>query len=230
MSLDPVDAIKCYIVFLVSTSFHEAAHAWSALRLGDATAARGGQVSLNPAPHVRREPVGMVLVPLLSLFGSGSMFGWGSAPYDPEWARLHPRRAAAMALAGPASNFLLLIAAALALRIGFEWGLFHGSASPSFFRIAYASGDGWNAFAATLLSLAFSLNLLLACFNLIPLPPFDGSALPLLFLPPAAGEKYAALRRQPGLAWGGVLAAVSLSSAFFPPTLRAAAAFLHLNP
>lgn len=80
-----------YIVFLFSTTVHEAAHALVALKLGDDTAHRGGQVTLDPTPHVRREPFGMVVVPLLSYFLGGWMVGWASAPYDPEWARRYPR-------------------------------------------------------------------------------------------------------------------------------------------
>ena len=80
-----------YIVFLFSTTLHEAAHAWAAKRGGDLTAYRGGQVSLDPLPHIRREPFGMVLLPLLSVAVSGWPFGYASAPYDPAWAQQHPR-------------------------------------------------------------------------------------------------------------------------------------------
>src|SRR5690242_21552184 len=99
MQSSMADGFVWYGAFLFSTICHEAAHAWSALRLGDDTAARGGQVSLNPWPHVRREPVGMVIVPLLSWFAAGWMIGWASAPYDRTWARQFPRRAALMAVA-----------------------------------------------------------------------------------------------------------------------------------
>jgi hypothetical protein len=60
-----------YVAFLLSVTCHEAAHAWAALRLGDDTASRGGQVTLNPMPHIQREPLGMVVVPLVSLFLGG---------------------------------------------------------------------------------------------------------------------------------------------------------------
>jgi Zn-dependent protease len=72
-----------YVAFLFSTTCHEASHALVAKLGGDDTAALGGQVSLNPIPHIRREPFGMVLIPLLAFFMSGSMIGWASAPYDP---------------------------------------------------------------------------------------------------------------------------------------------------
>src|SRR5450755_3711119 len=110
---DPVsNGILWYIAFLYSTTCHEAAHAWAAFRLGDPTAFLGGQVSLNPWPHLRREPVGMVVVPVACWVLGGWLMGWASAPYSREWARTYPRRAGLMALAGPAANLCLALAAA----------------------------------------------------------------------------------------------------------------------
>src|SRR5688572_25160812 len=111
-------AAAWFVVFLFSTTLHEASHAFAAQRLGDVTAYGGGQVTLNPLPHIRREPLGMVVVPLLSFFLSGWMFGWASAPYDPIWAQRSPKRAALMALAGPLSNLLLVLIAGTVLRVG----------------------------------------------------------------------------------------------------------------
>ena len=94
--------IVWYIVFVFSTTFHEFAHAFVAYKGGDLTAYEGGHVSLDPIPHIRRSPFGMVLVPLISFWQMGWMIGWASVPYDPEWGRRHPRRQALMSLAGPA--------------------------------------------------------------------------------------------------------------------------------
>src|SRR4051812_6354787 len=85
-----------YVIFLLSLTIHEAAHALVALWGGDDTAYRGGQVTLNPWPHIRREPMGMVFMPLLTYFVSGWMIGWASAPYNPIWGMRYPRRQAAM--------------------------------------------------------------------------------------------------------------------------------------
>jgi len=79
-----------YLAFLFSTTLHEASHALVALKLGDDTAHRGGQVTLDPIPHIQREPVGMVVVPIVSYLLGGWMIGWASAPYDPEWAGRNP--------------------------------------------------------------------------------------------------------------------------------------------
>ncbi len=207
-----------YVVFLFSTCCHEAAHAWAALKLGDPTAYLGGQVSLDPRPHVLREPIGLVVVPLLSFVLTRSwMMGWASAPYDPMWADRHPRRAAWMALAGPAANFLLVAFAALAIRVGAAAGTFTPPAAATFSSVASAAGGGWQAGAATLLSVLFSLNLVLGVFNLIPLPPLDGSgALPLL-LPERWSRSWLEFMRQPMLSLAGMLLAWRLFPYLFEP-------------
>jgi hypothetical protein len=105
-----------YLAFLFSTTCHEAAHALVAKWGGDSTAFEGGQVTLNPIPHLLRSPFGMVVMPILSYLFGGWMIGWASAPYDPSWQRRHPHRSAWMALAGPAANFTLMLLSALAIR------------------------------------------------------------------------------------------------------------------
>src|SRR5687767_2476121 len=113
-----------FLAFLFSTTVHEAMHALAAWRLGDDTAYQGGQVSLNPAAHIQREPIGMVVLPLLTSLTQGWAVGWASCPYDPYWARRHPGRAALMAAAGPAGNLVIALAAFAALRTGLAMGWF----------------------------------------------------------------------------------------------------------
>lgn len=168
-----------YVVFLFSTTCHEAAHALVAKIGGDTTAALGGQVTLNPIPHIRRSPFGMVVIPLLSFFFSGGMIGWASAPYDPLWERRHPRRSAWMALAGPAANFSLMLLTALAIRAGRVFQLFHRDP---------ASGAPNLLF--TVLEVTFLMNLLLGTFNLLPVPPLDGSTGIMLFMNENRAQKY----------------------------------------
>jgi Zn-dependent protease len=168
-----------YVAFLFSTTCHEAAHAWAARRGGDETAAKGGQVSLNPIPHIRREPFGMVLIPLLSYFINQSMIGWASAPFDPLWERRNPRRAGWMALAGPAANFTLMILAVIGLRVGSYLGW-----------VGLDPATGRPGFAFVTLFVFFSLNLLLGTFNLLPVPPLDGSTGILIFMSEARAQKY----------------------------------------
>jgi Zn-dependent protease len=197
--------------FLFSTTVHECAHAWAALRLGDATAYRGGQVSLSPWPHLRRSPLGMLIVPLMTSLLQGWAMGWASAPHDPAWAERHPRRAALTALAGPLANLLLALAAFALLQTGLWAGVFEPAVRPTI--------QGWveNAlppdpllagdFAARALSVLLSLNVLLFVFNLLPLPPLDGAAVLTLVLPGAAGRSLRAASATPGLSLMGLLAA-----------------------
>ena len=226
---DLVEGLKWYLVFLGSTTLHEAAHAWSALKLGDDTAARGGQVSLDPTPHIRRAPWGMVIVPLLSWLLGGRLIGWASAPYDPVWAQQNPSRAALMALAGPASNLLLVLLGTLLLHVGLEWHFFLPGSSWSSAHLVTAQKDGLPEFAATMLSITVSLNLLLACFNLLPLPPLDGASLPLLFLPRHLINRYFELLHHPAVSGIGLLLAWQFFGQFFDPIRAAALKLLGLG-
>jgi Zn-dependent protease len=170
-----------FVAFLLSTTVHEAMHAWVAWRGGDPTAYHGGQVSLSPVPHIRREPLGMLVVPLLTAVTQGWAMGWASAPYDPRWAARHPRRAAIMAAAGPAGNFMIAIGVFALLKAGLFAGVF---VAPDFvnFSSLVETPSGPNAIT-TLLSVFLMLNVLLGTFNLLPLPPLDGASVATIFLP-----------------------------------------------
>jgi Zn-dependent protease len=196
-----------YIVFLFSTTCHEGAHALVAKMGGDPTAFHGGQVTLNPVPHIRREPFGLVVVPILSYIFAGWMLGWASAPYDPEWQRRYPRRAAWMALAGPGANFALLLLAAAAIRAGMAFGVFHAPESPQFTSITEATVPGIAGFAATFLSILFLLNLLLATFNLLPVPPLDGRNVITLFMSERTAMSFLEWSRSSGFGMAGIFLA-----------------------
>lgn len=165
-----------FVAFLFSTTVHEAMHALAAWRLGDPTAYQGGQVSLNPAAHIAREPIGMVVLPLVTSLTQGWAIGWASCPYDPVWARRYPGRSAIMAAAGPAGNLLIALAAFGILRLGLAAGWFIAPESVSFDSIAALAGATEPSFITTLLSVFLVMNVFLCVFNLLPLPPLDGAA------------------------------------------------------
>ena len=229
VGFDVADGIKWYIVFLVSTSLHEASHAWVAFKLGDPTAAAKGLATVAPSPHIKRSPMGMVAVPLVSFALNGWMIGWASVPFDINWALKYPRRAAAMALAGPLANITLVLLAVALMRLGVEWGLLQGNPSPGFMNVVFPvdRSEGLGLFAAKFLSLFFSLNLLLAAFNLLPLPPLDGSSLPMLALPSGLARKYAEAIRQPTFALFGIILAWNMFGPIFRPLFRQAANLLY---
>jgi Zn-dependent protease len=179
-----------YVVFLFSTTCHEASHALVAKLGGDLTAFHSGQVSLNPIPHIRREPFGMVVVPLLALLSGGFMIGWASAPYDPLWQQRFPRRAAWMSLAGPAANFSLVLVAAILIHLGILMGLFQPPDQLNSQHLVAPAAPGIMELAARFLSILFSLNLLLGAFNLLPVPPLDGFSAVGLILPASAAARW----------------------------------------
>jgi Zn-dependent protease len=197
-----------FVAFLFSTTCHEAAHALVAKMGGDDTAAQGGQVSLNPVPHMRREPWGMIVIPILSylMMRGNGMMGWASAPYDPLWERRHPRRSGWMALAGPAANFLLMLIAVGGLQLGAAEGWFHPDPI-----------TGHRDFAATTLLIFFSLNLLLGTFNLLPVSPLDGSTVILLFMSEKSAQRYLDWLRGSGMAMAGLLVGILVFRYIYGP-------------
>ncbi|WP_029917478.1 site-2 protease family protein [Pelobacter seleniigenes] len=176
------EGLLWYLAFIFSMVVHEASHAFTALKLGDNTAYDGGQVTLDPIPHIKREPIGTIVVPILSFLVSGWMIGWTSAPYDRDWARTYPDRSAVTSLAGPLSNLLLVLMTGLAIRIGIALDWFYAPDYINFTQVTSSYQDGPLHAVAVLLSITFTLNIMLCIFNLIPLPPLDGSGIIPLFI------------------------------------------------
>jgi Zn-dependent protease len=206
-----------FVAFLLSLTCHEASHALVAKWGGDPTAFHGGQVTLNPIPHIKREPFGTIFVPLLTYFLSGWMMGWASAPYDPNWQRRHPRRAAWMALAGPVANMVLVLVAALAIHAGILAGIFHSPASANFTHVVGAAPGAVAGGLAAFLSIMFSLNLLLAAFNLLPVPPLDGHTAVGIFLKERVALRFVEMTRNPAFMLLGIIIAWRLFDYIFNP-------------
>jgi Zn-dependent protease len=213
--------VTWYVAFLFSLTVHEAAHALAAYRLGDPTAYLGGQVTLNPLPHIKREPFGTILVPILTFAMSGWMMGWANAPYDPYWAARHPKRSGWMALAGPAANLVLVILVGIILRLGLAAGAFDLPHAWSFSSVVAGTG-GLSDPIAQLLSILFSLNLLLFAFNLLPLPPLDGASALAIVLPETTALKLMDFLRQPMVGLIGILIAWRVAGYFLTPIYRLA--------
>jgi Zn-dependent protease len=149
-----------FIVLLFSLTVHEMAHAWTADRLGDPTARLLGRVSLNPIVHA--DLIGTVIFPLLAMIGGVPLIGWAKpVPVNVGLLRHDRRDYVIVAAAGPIANLLLALAAALALRLLPVSPVTLGEPNVS-------------VPLAALLSRAIQLNVLLAVFNLIPIPPLDG--------------------------------------------------------
>ena len=162
-------------IILLALSIHEAAHAWTADRLGDPTARMLGRISINPFVHI--DPIGTVLLPLIAIWSGFPIIGWAK-PVPVNVSRLHnPRRDFMLvAAAGPISNLLQAVVFAVAFRLlAFDFDV-----GPVGFR--------------QILAVAVSTNVVLALFNLIPVPPLDGGNVLLGLLPPSAAHVLDGLR------------------------------------
>ena len=149
-----------FIVLLFSLTVHEMAHGWTADRLGDPTARLLGRVSLNPIVHA--DPIGTILFPLLALIGGAPLIGWAKpVPVNVGRLRHHRRDYMLVAAAGPASNLMLAVGSATALRLLTVSPMTIGEPNVS-------------VPIASLLGRAVQINVLLAVFNMIPIPPLDG--------------------------------------------------------
>jgi len=151
-------------ILILSLSIHEAAHAWTADKLGDSTSRYLGRLTLNPLAHISW--IGTVLFPIVALLTHAPLFGWANpVPVNTRNLRDPEKGMAIVALAGPVSNIILTFFFAMLFSIFYHWQ------EPVF----QVLGKGNFGAAIQMFSLAIELNLFLAFFNLIPIPPLDGS-------------------------------------------------------
>ncbi len=206
-----------YVVFIFSLTFHEAAHAFFAMKLGDKTAFHGGQVTLDPFVHIRREPIGMIVLPVISYFYNGWMIGWASTPYDPDWAQRHPKREILMTLAGPLANLFLVIIATVIIRLSISMGFFYAPETITFSHVTAAENTGVANSIAVITSILFSLNLVLFVFNLLPVPPLDGCCLVPLLLGGKSAYKFKQFISRPSYSIIGLIIAWQFFGFIFSP-------------
>ena len=214
--------IVWFVVFIFSVTLHEAAHALAAKWMGDDTGYLGGQVTMDPTPHVLRSPIGMVVVPLVSyvLFNGKWMMGWASCPYDPNWAIQHPRRQAVMAAAGPLVNLCLATFAAIALKIGLTTGYFVQPILVDNAHLVESTNAAGSMQMVPVLSVMLVLNLVLGIFNLFPFPPLDGGGILLGILPTSMARKAQLIIWDPVYAQIGLIASWAMSPYLIGPPLR----------
>lgn len=157
-----MEIVFAIAILILSIIVHEIAHGLAANALGDPTAKYAGRLTLNPIPHI--DPVGSIILPLITYFSGGFIFGWAKpVPYNPYNLRHGTWGEALVALAGPASNVAIAVLFGLLIRLA--------PLSQSF---------------TTIFGLVVLVNLSLAIFNLIPIPPLDGSKILFALLPLSA--------------------------------------------
>jgi Zn-dependent protease len=188
-------------VFILSLSIHEYAHAWTAQKLGDPTAKYLGRLTIDPMAHI--SVLGTIIFPAIGLLTGGFLFGWANpVPIDPRHFK-KPRRGMAMvAAAGPAINIIIAIGIAALFGI-----------STRFVPLEKFTADSgvWQALLRMTV-LGMQLNLFLAFFNLIPLPPLDGSRILAGLVPPKLANELDAFERSSYASW--VLLILIFSGAF----------------
>ena len=189
MNIDPVAAVIGFGVLLISLTVHEAAHAWTADRLGDPTARVLGRVSLNPLVHV--DPIGTILLPLIAAISHLPLIGWAK-----------PVPVSTRNLRNPRRDFMFVAAAGPLIIRAFRIPL-DATSSP----LQYG------------LLIAVQINLLLAFFNLIPVPPLDGGNVMLGLLPPRAAATYGQLRQYGFLVLYALMLSGVASALIMPPTV-----------
>ena len=205
MTLEHVDILLKVIAFLFAISVHESAHAWMANRCGDPTARMLGRITLNPIRHI--DLFGTVLLPLIALWQHIPILGWAKpTPVDPQNFKNPVWDDILTSIVGPVSNFLVASGATvLLLMIGltssFGRGVVRG------IPMGYIPSDS-NSVLVPLCLFVYELmviNVVLGVFNLIPVPPLDGSHVLRHFLPDAIRRTYDAI------GWVGLLALIYLA-------------------
>jgi Zn-dependent protease len=193
--MNPIEIAISLFVLLFAITVHEAAHGWAAKRMGDPTAFDLGRVSLNPLAHI--DPIGTVVLPLMLVLAHAPVFGWAKpVPVNPYNLR-HPRRDnLVISAAGPAANLLISIAATVLLLIlKFTVpGVRAFLQSPALFRAILPQGFYPLQGLALILYFAIIINIYLAVFNLIPIPPLDGSGILMGVLTDKAAARYDKIR------------------------------------
>lgn len=223
-NIDFGNLIIWFIVLLFSLSFHEAAHAWTSERFGDDTGRLQGRITLNPMAHI--DPVGTIVFPILGFMTGFPLLGWAKpVQTNPLRWREKTKANISVSAAGPISNFILAAIAFIiikALIIGgvmFPIGGFFTMIVPVGAVFSDAAQPGYLEPLAKFLSVMLMLNVALGVFNLIPVPPLDGSHVLEELLPPAMAGAYEQIRPY-GFILLYALLLLGVFSAIFIPVSR----------
>jgi Zn-dependent protease len=181
-----IEGIISLFVVLFAITVHEASHGWAALKMGDPTAYQLGRISLNPIRHI--DPIGTILLPLMLIIMGAPPFGWAKpVPVNPLNLKNPRKDNLIISIAGPVSNISVAVIAFIVLKILMNL-------NPSLF---YSSGGGISNLLSPLITIVYYtivINVILAFFNLIPIPPLDGSGVVMGLISEEAAQKYEQIR------------------------------------
>jgi Zn-dependent protease len=186
-----------FVVFLFSLSFHEASHAWTSEKFGDDTGRHQGRITLNPIAHI--DPIGTILFPLIMMFTSVPLLGWAKpVQTNPLLWRDKTRANISVSAAGPISNFILMTLTFIVMKVLILAGVLTFNRQYRIYPYdVIGASAGQPAFVqplALFLGVMLMLNLALGIFNLIPIPPLDGSHVFEELLPYQMQQAYAQIR------------------------------------
>jgi Zn-dependent protease len=192
-NIDPGNLIIWFIVLLFSLSFHEAAHAWTSERFGDDTGRLQGRITLNPIPHI--DVFGTILFPIISSLSGIPLLGWAKpVQTNPLLWRDKTRANIAVSAAGPISNFILAAIAFIVIKVLIAAGTVYLRGGYYTLVMPLEQQSTFMAPLSVLLSVMLLLNIGLGVFNLIPVPPLDGSHVLEELLPYSMSEAYNQIR------------------------------------
>jgi len=181
-----IEGIISLFVVLFAITVHEASHGWAALKMGDPTAYQMGRITLNPIRHI--DPIGTILLPLMLVIMGAPPFGWAKpVPVNPLNLKNPRKDNLIISIAGPASNISVAVIAFIVLKILMNL-------NPSLF---YSHGGGISNLLSPLITIVYYtivINAILAFFNLIPIPPLDGSGVVMGLISEEAAQKYEQIR------------------------------------
>ncbi|HEU4390484.1 MAG TPA: site-2 protease family protein, partial [Blastocatellia bacterium] len=194
MKPDIVGLILWFVVFLFSLAFHESAHAWTSNKFGDSTGRYLGRITLNPIPHI--DLWGTVIFPIAGHLTGGIMFGWAKpVPVNPYLWRQKVKANILTSAAGPASNILLATSGLILAKILIAQGVLTGGFGGWEYAVIPAARNSFFlSLAARLLCITIFLNISLGVFNLVPVPPLDGSHILQAVLPYEQAAAYEQIR------------------------------------
>jgi Zn-dependent protease len=192
-NIDPGNLIIWFIVLLFSLSFHEAAHAWTSEKFGDDTGRLQGRITLNPIAHI--DLFGTVLFPIVSALSGIPLLGWAKpVQTNPLMWRDKTRANIMVSAAGPISNFILAIVAFIIIKSLIVSGFVYLNGGYYTLVMPLSEQAGFMAPLSVMLSVMLLLNIGLGVFNLIPVPPLDGSHVLEELLPHSMAEAYDQVR------------------------------------